>query len=355
MKTETDLYRVIAAELSSKKIDTALWAQALSAAGGDADQCKALYIRLRHDALVAHCPATENASPTATAPVSAPAAGASAPIDNALRMVRWRLRRELAAQGTSTLYAVIGLAPDSSDDEVRSRVAELRGALPEGSCPTAELQYAMDTLGDPYSREHYDHSLLRKVCGEGDDTGSSTSSQAPGRGLGLGSLSGLWESRRGAVLAALALVIAASLAGASMVNSRREAEARQEQVRKEQELREKELALKQMATERVLDITDRNGDRILTAIEQEQQRRVDQQNYARAQVESARYAAEERRRQYEDESRRKMEERQRQEEDRRAQYEAQMEARQREANQRRLEAQMRADERRGPTAIVIGR
>jgi curved DNA-binding protein CbpA len=335
-----DIYKRIARELSTSRMDEGLWTRALAEADGNVERCKAIYIRIRHDALVA-----QRRSPEIEAPISS--STGEAPPDNALRMLRWRLKRELANGGNSSLYSVLNVPVDCGDGEIRALVAKLRAAQPPGTRPEAELQYAMDTLGDPDARAQYDRTLLRKIGGDEEQPEAGLKRRARSSHSDDDTSSNWLENRKGLVLVGLASILILGYLVVAQINSSREAAARQEALRKEQELREKELALKEKATERVLDMTERRGEQVLSVIEQEQQRRRDQQDWARRQAESARNQAEEQRRQAN-------EERRRQDENRQAQYAAQMEARKREEYQRRLEAQQRDNQRQGPSVVIIG-
>ena len=187
-----DLFALIAKELSCGKIDSALWTRALAECNGDADRTKAHYIKLRHAAL---------AERLAASPAPAPA------IVNAETLqLRRDLRKELAAQGKKSLYAVLGCAPDVSDATIRVRCQEIRDQHAQaGTDIPSETRYALDTLGTPTARASYDQKLM-------DQLGYSVA-PAPTRGASAidnsdGGFMDWWATRKVSVIIGVVALLA---------------------------------------------------------------------------------------------------------------------------------------------------
>ncbi|MCB1916942.1 MAG: hypothetical protein KDG52_14650 [Rhodocyclaceae bacterium] len=132
---DKDRYQAIANEMAANRLDPALWTQAYSEAGGDAEKAQAIYIRLRHRDLSAR--------------------DAREPIDP-LAELRSRLALALAHKPRETLYRRLGVAVDASARTLEEAIAEIR-ARPDA--PDAEIRYAIEILGEPRSRAEYDRSL----------------------------------------------------------------------------------------------------------------------------------------------------------------------------------------------------
>jgi hypothetical protein len=77
-----------------------------------------------------------------------------------LQALRGELRRELALQQKSSLYAALGASADCDDAALAAAIERSSSA---GGPPSAELRYAIDTLGRPESREAYDRHLLEQL------------------------------------------------------------------------------------------------------------------------------------------------------------------------------------------------
>lgn len=77
-----------------------------------------------------------------------------------IHSLRIELRRQLALQRRSSLYNVLGLAADCSDEAIAGAVAGLTAG---GAQPDAEARYAIDILGRPEAREAFDRQLLDQL------------------------------------------------------------------------------------------------------------------------------------------------------------------------------------------------
>ncbi len=77
-----------------------------------------------------------------------------------LQQLRGELRRQLAFQRKSSLYSVLGLSADCTDDAVAEAVTRISA---EGPRADAELRYAIEILGRPESREAFDRQLLEQL------------------------------------------------------------------------------------------------------------------------------------------------------------------------------------------------
>ncbi|MBI5898592.1 MAG: hypothetical protein HZB40_05150 [Rhodocyclales bacterium] len=77
-----------------------------------------------------------------------------------IHSLRIELRRQLALQRRSSLYNVLGLAADCSDEAIAGAVA---GLTANGAQPDAEARYAIEILGRPQAREAFDRQLLDQL------------------------------------------------------------------------------------------------------------------------------------------------------------------------------------------------
>lgn len=225
MKAE-DCYRQLAEEIHSERQDPAIWAWALAQSGGDADRTKAHYIRRRF----ADMKAAEQAS--------------AVPADSPLQHLRGELRQQLAVQQKKSLYAVLGVAADASDETIAGTIARITAT---GTPLDAETAYAVEALGDPEAREQFDRRLLaqlrqRKVV---------VSFDAPLEQDGTALFSGALKAFAGV---ALALGLGYLGLGYSREKSDRE-------------LRLKEAELRQNVVERTAEIADRVVDNQKSAID----------------------------------------------------------------------------------------
>ncbi len=77
-----------------------------------------------------------------------------------IHSLRTELRRQLAFHRRSSLYNVLGLAADCTDEAIAGAVAGLTAG---GAQPDAEARYAIEILGRPESREAFDRQLLDQL------------------------------------------------------------------------------------------------------------------------------------------------------------------------------------------------
>lgn len=159
---DEDLYRTIAAELSSGRTDPVLWTKALADADGDQDRTKAHYIRLRFAALRR---AQEELARTSESSCAEHVAGELA-----------FMRRELdaACRGGKlhSFYQLIGISPLASDGEVTQAIAAYQAKVDDGTATASpEFKYAREMLGSAAAREAYDRKLHANLH---ERTGQST-------------------------------------------------------------------------------------------------------------------------------------------------------------------------------------
>lgn len=165
MTTTDEVYKVIAGELQDGKQDISTWTQAFADADGDDAKTKARYIRLRlaqlKGGVAAHSLVT----------VPAPILPAHAAQSNGLSAysdpgsVRDALALQLAESGRRSLYSQLNLHASSSDADIQRGISAVKEKESLGAALSAEEQYAIQTLGDPVSREHYDRRLLDTFSG----------------------------------------------------------------------------------------------------------------------------------------------------------------------------------------------
>lgn len=150
-------YQVIADELKSKTVDTALWTQAIATAEGNPDKTEAAYIRLRFLDL--------KKSALSLAPAESKKLQPEFKQPNSeLTQLRSTLARKLNSQGKHSLYSTLSLQPDASDEVVAMAIADLESRnQSESGVSGAEFKYAKSTLGDPELRAQYDRNLLLSV------------------------------------------------------------------------------------------------------------------------------------------------------------------------------------------------
>lgn len=157
----------IARELSSDCMEPRLWAAALAECDNDRERARTLYIRRRHDQLAD----------------GAGAEGGSAAEGGPRAEQRRELVRLLAQSGRGSLYASLGVPASASDAELAEAIAALQR---QGGERTAEVRYAVETLGDPGRRAEYDRRLLDQLAlatGSAVETGAGTAF-ASGAGSG---------------------------------------------------------------------------------------------------------------------------------------------------------------------------
>ncbi len=154
------IYQAIADELKTNNVDPALWTQAIAQAAGEQDKIQATYIRLRFADL------KQAASRQKTPAPSLNSAGTDLTVqDSRLIPLRAELKKMLAAQGKTSLYAVLGLQPDASSSLIAAAAADMESSGQVGSVISdAEFRYARETLSDPVAREQYDRKLLASLA-----------------------------------------------------------------------------------------------------------------------------------------------------------------------------------------------
>lgn len=154
-------YQVIADELKSKNMDTALWTQAFATAEGNPDKTEAAYIRLRFLDLK-----KSSSSALRLAAVGTRSAEFEIkPVNSELLQLRTRLAKKLLSLGRHSLYSTLGLYPDASDAVVATAIADFESRNQEGVV-SSEFKYAKSTLGNPGLREQYDRKLWDSVSND---------------------------------------------------------------------------------------------------------------------------------------------------------------------------------------------
>lgn len=159
--SDKEIYQIIADELKTKNIDTALWIQAKETAGGDPDKTEAAYIRLRFlDLIRSSLPLPQSISPVGSTNTATDAK----PKDDGLSRMRTELAKKLLNQGKHSLYSTLKLQPDASDAVIATAIGDLESTNLAGSgINPAEFKYAKETLSNPDLREQYDRQLLGSI------------------------------------------------------------------------------------------------------------------------------------------------------------------------------------------------
>jgi hypothetical protein len=158
-------YRIIADELKTKNIDTALWMQAKESAGGDADKTEAAYIRLRFLELIK----SSLLSPQTNSFVNNTNTNTNTKTEaklkeNNLSRIRTELAKKLLNQEKHSLYSTLKLHPDASDAVIATAIGDLdSGNLAASGINPAEFKYAKEMLSNPDLREQYDRQLLESI------------------------------------------------------------------------------------------------------------------------------------------------------------------------------------------------
>ena len=154
--SDKEIYRLIADELKTKRVDSALWTQAKEAALGDPNKAEAIYIRLRFVEFVKSPP--QSAGALANLPV--PVSGELKESDE-LSVVRRELTAQLENQKKHNLYSIIKLNPDADDAAIAKAISDLElGDLASSGIHPSEFKYAKETLGNASLRAQYDRQLL---------------------------------------------------------------------------------------------------------------------------------------------------------------------------------------------------
>lgn len=160
MMTTSEIYGIIAAEIRDGTQDVPTWTQAFAEAEGDDAKTKARYIRLRLAQLSGGVAAKMAVSVVAVTPSIPEKAPCQMPAYADLRFVRDSLAARLAESGRPSLYSQLNLSASSEDGAIAHEIASAKAKAAQGATLSAEELYAIQTLGDPASREQYDRKLL---------------------------------------------------------------------------------------------------------------------------------------------------------------------------------------------------
>jgi hypothetical protein len=151
-------YQIIADELKTKNVDSALWIQAKATAEGDADKTEAIYIRLRYLDLKKSLLLPINSLSLVNDNKQVPEVKSQV---SELTKLRSELAKKLLIQGKKSLYSTLKLHPDASDAVIAASIADLESSnLADSGISQAEFKYAKDTLSHADLREQYDRQLL---------------------------------------------------------------------------------------------------------------------------------------------------------------------------------------------------
>lgn len=159
-----EIFRIIASEIQTGKLDSVIWTRVFAEADGNHDRAKARYIRERQAQFQAGV----------TAPPTPPAAKVSESVPDTSRPTVPRTRSELDVKreilakklsqlGRRSLYSELELHPASDNAAVNDVIAKLSEAEAQGRVLSAEERYAIQMLRDPVSREKYDRKLLEEL------------------------------------------------------------------------------------------------------------------------------------------------------------------------------------------------
>ena len=162
MMTTDEIYKIIAGEIRDGTQDVPTWTQAFAEADGDDAKTKARYIRLRLAQL--------NGGVAAKMAVSVSVAGVTPSIHGRrpyqmpayadLASVRDSLAQRLVESGRRSLYSQLKLSASCEDGAIAHKIASVKAKAAQGAALSAEELYAIQTLGDPVSREQYDRKLM---------------------------------------------------------------------------------------------------------------------------------------------------------------------------------------------------
>ncbi|MCB1889864.1 MAG: hypothetical protein KDH20_19815 [Rhodocyclaceae bacterium] len=134
-----------------------LWSRAMAEASGDESRARTLYIRARRDEMLGAAGAEQPDAP-------------SEADDDGIDGIRARLVAALAESGKGSFYAILKLRPDASDEAVAQTIKDARQRGQDGS---AELRYAIESLGHPDRRAAYDRRLHDQLVGGGSGGGAA--------------------------------------------------------------------------------------------------------------------------------------------------------------------------------------
>lgn len=124
-------------EIRLNRQHAASWMWAVANSGGDQNKTRELYRIRRQEQL-------------------AQQASATAARQDELCHLRAAVRRDLALRNRPSIYSVLGIAPDASDQAVAETIARVTAS---GPAADPEVRYAIEVLGNAESRERYDRTL----------------------------------------------------------------------------------------------------------------------------------------------------------------------------------------------------
>ena len=188
-----DFFARIAREMEAGTMDVGLWTRAFAESDGNENKAKALYIKLRHAQLLAAEPPPSPAGPT-IAPRQPP---------SDLELLRKELRQKLATTSKLSFYGNLSLYADCSDAEIAAIVDRLRQQEAAGEKLAPELKYAIEALGTPTAREHYDRRLLGILSQPTPARPTSTQSTA----LEMDNSTAGWSAQKTTAIIAIVSVI----------------------------------------------------------------------------------------------------------------------------------------------------
>lgn len=268
MMSDKDFYHVISDELTAKKMDTALWTQAIAIAEGDAGKTQAAYIRLRLIDL------KKSASSPTISPldVKNPKTESKSP-EGGLAGVRSELTKKLQALGKTSLYSTLSLHPDASDAVIASAIEDFESRSRTGSVATsAEFKYAKETLSNSKSREQYDRKLLESISNSGTAQLRSYSYEPADREYSW------WESRKtSAIVGVFSLFLFGYLA-LGFFKERGSFEIQKNVIDMQREVVHTIADTDQQKTQAAIDMNNQNMEYRNRAAEQMQQQQNLQQN-----------------------------------------------------------------------------
>lgn len=285
-----EIFRIIASEIQTGKLDSVIWTRVFAEADGDHDRAKARYIRERQAQFLAGMAQP----PTPPAKVSEPAPAtnrpAVTPTRSELDVKREILTKKLSQLGRRSLYSELDLHPASDNASIDNVIAKLCEAEAQGRVLSAEERYAIQMLRDPVSREQYDRKLLEELSRRDADPENFEESQR-----------GAVQSRPLSMVAIVAMLAVIVFAGIAVYQERsrkeliREALQMQQQAEAARAERERQAAAE--AAERQAEATEQAAQRA----EQQatlRQRQIDDQSRLRTtQIEIQQEQMEERKRQ----------------------------------------------------------
>jgi chemotaxis protein histidine kinase CheA len=232
--TQEDLDTTIAEELRSNRQDPGAWMWAVSNSGGDQGKARELYRQRRLEQ------------------TAKDVEGRRAK-ELELRDLRSGIRRGLALRNRTSIYAALGLLPDTSDLAIAEAIRNLAA---QGTPPDPETRYAIEVLGSPAERERYDRSLHSQLLGlPAADVPAPAFGPEPGRS-------------RATTWATAGLLI---LAGTyTAIEYKKSAD--------EKELRRQEIAQKAALAERQIKLDERQAELKAAMLEAaaEEKRRLDE-------------------------------------------------------------------------------